>query len=121
LLLLLHHLLQDGKLQLSTGLLSGLSAWSTRATASPEEQQLAAELLQDFGQYGPAPLKPGADEGQASVDCSSEPEPECRVVADKTMVGADVQRAACGTSLNFGPMLTPVFNTEWALAVFTAE
>ena len=75
---------QDGVLQLSAGLLSGLSAWSVRAAASPGEQQLAAQLLADFGKHGPAPSLPGVQAGCAAADAGVEA--PLRVVADRTLV-----------------------------------
>jgi hypothetical protein len=90
--------LQGGVLQLSSGLLSGLSAWSTRSTASSEELQLAAALLQDFGAAGPAPAAAAADGDAAAAGSASrsdepgsigvgfEPAVELRVVADRTQV-----------------------------------
>lgn len=76
--------MQDGVLQLSAGLLAGLSAWAGRTSAKPEERQLAALLLEDFGSCGPAPAMPGAGAGDVSVNCSSEP--ELMVVTDRTLV-----------------------------------
>lgn len=78
--------LQDGVLKLSDGLLSGLSAWSVRATASKEERQLAAQLVTDFGKHGPAQtgIHSGLIAGEAAVSCGSEL--EVRVVADRTLV-----------------------------------
>jgi len=78
--------LQDGVLKLSDGLLSGLSAWSVRATASEEERQLAAQLVADFGKHGPAETgtHSGLTAGEAAVSCG--PELEVEVVADRTLV-----------------------------------
>lgn len=81
---------QDGVLQLSTALLAGLSAWSTRTAASPEERQLAAQLAADFGRHGPAPVLSQAGVARAgradAEDVSCSEETELRVVTDRTVV-----------------------------------
>lgn len=65
-------------------MLTGLAAWSQRASASPEERQIAADLLADFGSCGPAPPVSGGAADAPSVSCGEEP--ELRVVADRTLV-----------------------------------
>lgn len=79
---------QDGVLQLSTGMLAGLAAWSTRPSCSKDERQLAADLLADFSSHGPAPCSSAQSTDAASVlvDCGGEP--ELRVVADRTLVSS---------------------------------
>lgn len=82
---------QDGVLQLSTDLLAGLAAWSTRASSLPEEREMAAALLADFGSAGPAPpvRQPAVASSVAEEDPaggSSASEGELRVVADRTLV-----------------------------------
>jgi hypothetical protein len=85
-LLLLHPVrVQDGVLQLSPAILTGLAAWSKRESASPEERQIAGDLLADFGSCGPAPAVPGRAADAVSVSCGDE-QLELRVVADRTYV-----------------------------------
>ena len=56
---------QDGRLQLSQGLLDGLERWSKRPDAAEGESELAAELAKDFGRFGPASGAPGGPVGGA--------------------------------------------------------
>ena len=84
---------QDGRLQLSQGLLDALGRWSKRPDAAEGEAELAAELVKDFGRFGPAIGAPGGAVGGAKGP------PETGGEGDDTFLKDIYNRTSFGTGV----------------------